>query len=867
MAAALLSGCAQRAHSEPPASSTFVKKVQTESTEVTEPEPVAGETFYHSRQIALVPPELPEHAGEKTVYQSVSEPAIVGNRVLVPIYYSFGDTPWGADTVNENIWAIYDLDGKCVGRLGVDGIPQDACFTEDSNGNIVAAYTRYDEVDECWDLSAYLVRFDTQGNVITEPKLIMRGDECSTVGVATSSQFGTIVAMNNFLLQLDQNWEILKGTHLDTTKVVRGILEEDGAYYLQVIIRSDTIAETGTLHRILISDNGLFYTEPVQKNADSLSGMKLYQNDSRLYSATRNALGKLDLTTGEFSRLLDWNQTDIDRSVLLYGVIKVISEGELSQTVTMLPKQDQSPLGSHAAVQPSEAPDVDDPQIAVPDAPRDADTEQEDYIEETSVSQTSSSEDVSETSATVPDDSKTEICIASVRATNNGSEAYLVKVEPSSQNPHADQDVIWVGGVGITDSVLMKSIADYNRNTSNDLWIKVYDYADFRYNEFYSESDIYEKKALENLVTQVESGTGPDVIFYKGDTGILDNSRNLTDLNAYIDGASGIDRSKYFDSAFRAFETNGKLYQIPLEFQVSALIGNRTYVDGKTEMNYHDFSSSSAFMTDEVQVFKGFSTDMLLNMLVEGETATWINYAENKVSIDHNSLIELLELLRFSVYNNGCSYYGENEPTEQALDPFAFDCIGYVYSGQAAFCPGSVNSLSDYAMCDILYDNSAWYGYPGSSGCTPIIDAPITAGIAAYSTQKENAWEVIKYLLDTNAQRMLGSLGSYEDHSRNAIPVNIEAFRDTSQLDDLSSPVFVYVYGIDGDTYQLQLDDGKTMLDRYEEMLKQPFRRYIRDENVLAIVRDVASRYLASEITVTEAADEIERRIKTLIEG
>ncbi|MBR6255231.1 MAG: hypothetical protein IKR22_07385, partial [Clostridiales bacterium] len=154
-----------------------------------------------------------------------------------------------------------------------------------------------------------------------------------------------------------------------------------------------------------------------------------------------------------------------------------------------------------------------------------------------------------------------------------------------------------------------------------------------------------------------------------------------------------------------------------------------------------------------------------------------------------------------------------------------------------------------------------------SSGCTPIIDAPITAGIAAYSTQKENAWEVIKYLLDTNAQRMLGSQGSYEAHSRNAIPVNIEAFRDTSQLDDLSSPVFIYVYGIDGDTYQLQLDDGKTMLDRYEEMLKQPFRRYIRDENVLAIVRDVASRYLASEITVTEAADEIERRIKTLIEG
>ncbi|MBR5937486.1 MAG: hypothetical protein IKZ90_04355 [Clostridiales bacterium] len=72
----------------------------------------------------------------------------------------------------------------------------------------------------------------------------------------------------------------------------------------------------------------------------------------------------------------------------------------------------------------------------------------------------------------------------------------------------------------------------------------------------------------------MKSGTGPDVILNCASVSGFNSDKVLVDLNPYMDGANGIDRSKYFDNIFRAFETNGKLYQLPLVVLLCGLAGN-----------------------------------------------------------------------------------------------------------------------------------------------------------------------------------------------------------------------------------------------------------------------------------------------------
>jgi ABC-type thiamine transport system substrate-binding protein len=105
-----------------------------------------------------------------------------------------------------------------------------------------------------------------------------------------------------------------------------------------------------------------------------------------------------------------------------------------------------------------------------------------------------------------------------------------------------------------------------------------------------------------------------------------------------------------------------------------------------------------------------------------------------------------------------------------------------LFSGAVKFCPAWMNSLSEYSYKEILPGELSWYGYPGSAGCTPLISSTRVAGITYYSTQKDKAWEVIKYMLSEDIQYTISFEnnmdGPYTDlYTSDIIPVNVAAFR------------------------------------------------------------------------------------------
>lgn len=877
MAAALLSGCAHRAPTEP--TTTVSHEQQTKPTETVvakgaEDDKPAAEPFYVSEDIILTPPEVKDPQERAIASASCRNPMFVGNRIITEVYIVFKDTLPDTDepAPTDYYWAIFDLEGQYVGRIQNETIGLRPGFTMDEQGNIVVAFVNFNENNQdC----LFIQKFDLSGAPISEEKKIFtaRIGALPYPDLICTDDLGTVIACGSVLIQLDKNDEILCKEEFDSTTQFAGFLEENGQYYLQKLspMQNDEGTVCFSLSALSLDNAGFLQHEEIDRNAETLLGMRVYQTESGVYCATRNAFGKLNIADGTFSTMFDWNQTDIDRSYLFESQVKVLSEGELSQPLLILPDRG-------AEVEPQPIPSEDPPAEQSEQEVFDTDV----YSEGTSVS----AQDVTgpessssmETTASKPDtttvddpsgEKKTSILIVSPSYTLSGAETHLMKVEMADENPHAGQDVVWIGGIEITDSHLMKSITSFNKDASKDIWVKVYDYSDFGVS---LTGDV--TKAQDAMMAQINSGVGPDIIIGSNRLLSLDNSRVLTNLNGYIDGPSGINREEYFDSAFRAFELDGKLYRIPLEFQTYAMLGSKEAANGKTDINYTDYINMRLSQGPDSQIINYRYTDEIMTMFIEGELSTWIDYANNKVQINKTALENMFSLMKLEAEANGDgSSFVRPSPRINEFDfyysdilyePFAFAGVTDLYTHEAAFCLASMNTLSEFAYKEMIPGEFSWYGYPGSKGCTPLITSRNTAGITSYSTQKDNAWEVIKYMLSEDMQYTAGIPSAI--YPIDIIPVNVAAFRKLNKESTEKNVILSMVDTKSEGVVEVSLDHSDRFLDEYEAFLKKPLRRLIFDPKAVATVRMCFGRIISGELSIPEAVDTVEKELKSIIE-
>lgn len=859
LAVALLSGCAYRVKTET-GQDDANNSLKAEADVVTEGGTLEEQVFYDAEVIPLMVPQTYNGTIYNLFYTETSTPVFLDKWIIVPMcrYYTDAEAEqssiWGPNLeMLEQTYAIYDLAGNYISSLAQQSQVMDKpFFVEDESGNIIAIYSYlnaeyYEDETVYSEYGVCAMRFSpSDGGLLEGPISLCESVSSPLTGVIATDGSRIVFSTEHEIVEADLNGEVYGYFELESGSICVGLWKEDGQGYTE-LISSSSGEETGVLLSFEYTQDGGFSLNVNGKITDNLAGMKIFQNRDGLYAATSNALGKLDLKSGQFSRLLDWNQTDVDRSMLVNGNVRVLQEGELSQTTTVLPYVDGG------VEQPEEAPAYDvnsEPVVAQASEPGNATKE------------TTDSE-----SATV----QTRLLIATTMHGESGDVPCLVKLVPADTNPHAGQNVVWVGGVGISTSPIMSLIAKFNQSGIYNTWVKVYDYADFSsYDNELEEAEAYEA-ALENMAAQVRSGVGPDIILGAGESGIFDNGTCLTDLNGYVDSLRGIERSRYFDTVFRAFETNGKLYQIPLAFTVYAVLGNRYFTDGKEEMNYSDYTSARAFIPDSVSLMSYYPTDILLALFTKAETATWIDYENGTAYADRQSLINMLEMLRVNSFDAGVFSY---EGITNLYQPNTVESIDWMYNGYSAFAPGRIDTISDYALFRILGDQLSWYAFPGSEGCTSVVQADLTCGIASGSTQKEQAWEVIRYLLSEDVQKEIGKMksfaGLYQSTFESRIPVHIDAFEKLSAESIPSDGKMITLipdyYG-EGNYVKVDLGSFDTAKTSFYVMMAMPQRRYISDIRVIEMVRDIAELYINGEITVAEAADTIQHNLAEIAAG
>ena len=349
-----------------------------------------------------------------------------------------------------------------------------------------------------------------------------------------------------------------------------------------------------------------------------------------------------------------------------------------------------------------------------------------------------------------------------------------------------------------------EAIIEFNR-TSEDCYIV----ADNRYIE-----DKYDSRylATDSMQRDISSGYGPDILIGFGETVQLNRPDMLVDLNGYIDGGSGIDRTGYFNNIFKAFETNGELYQMPLDVSIYGL-----RIDDQIEP---DTASGKGFTVDEyIQFIRTVNADPLL---VINDRVLFTNLLFNNMSgYDNETMCDILAYIK--------------EAPRSGLSAYSRD-TGIVFIKDRIDLVSSCAQGEDWKI----------YGFPSADGCGPAMMIFDSIGISSSSEYKDEAWDFIKICL------------GYDNQCRiNTIPVNRTAF------DHYINQEF-YMYDDSDRAYPVSLSPSQALL--FKDLVESIDHCIVEDSEVQVIVDEEVQGYFEGDRSADDCVRIIESRVQLLID-
>ena len=759
-------------------SASETEKTVVEST----PEP-----FYQATELKLetqIPDDRPYF------YKNVSVPVFVGDYLIFQEerYFSVDqdeDDFFGDGQVLDSSIFVFNLQGN---QLGVIKAPEywasmkDRRFCTDLENNVVMCLATESDRGNTIRISVY------------EPNGTMRQDttfqdpwSSNLVGISVNEAGDYIVVTSSSVYRVDKEGLDVEPIDFPQGEICIGAFEQNGTYY------SERMAMQGSVDEYVCKLSGLTPDENVSgdRNAKNLMGMKVFQNNHDVYAMTKNKLGHLDLASGEFSQILDWNQTDIDRSLITGGNVKVNSDGTKAQPIVLMEYSDKE-LAKQEKELRRNSPGQEDAKTHTEEGRQYAD-----------------------------------IYVATIRDNDKGGDPVLLRFTKSDTNPSLGKKILWLGGVDLTNGGVSRFVSEYNAREESAAWIKLTDYSDF--DTPYDFMKIKKEEVVSQLYKQMLSGVGPDMLFGFADSQVFDRSELLVDLNPYLDGIHGIDRTQYFDNVLQSFCTDGKLYQVPLAFSVHGLFANMDNLEGKENLTLPEILALSKELPEEKSISIPIAPEVFERLYVNNTISEAVNYPESKVNYTSEDILALLEWMEY-MQNSDYSYYSQG-------DVFDTRYLLASYWDEILFATAEISSFQQWAD---LFSNSMtakMWGYPLKSESGYTAQSAYSIGLASYCGFKEEAWDFISYLLSQEVQTELGKESKEIFGATVPIPLNEKAFNEMCLFEIEARKLW---YPKQENEQPVLNDDPYGMNDEgignFTKLIRGISRRYINDAEVNDII-------------------------------
>ena len=446
--------------------------------------------------------------------------------------------------------------------------------------------------------------------------------------------------------------------------------------------------------------------------------------------------------------------------------------------------------------------------------------------------------------------SEGEICFleSSYDADKDETKTFVTHFKRAASNPHAGKTLLHLSAYGLYDSSLIDLLIDYNIRPDGKARVMTYDMSDD------VDASIPGNAANADMAYKVflemRSGTGPDLLMNFTDFGEFENEEVLCDLNPYIDGSSGIQRSEYYDNIFRAFETDGKLFQMPLVVQGWGIMGNSDICGQRYGWTYADFLSMCGDLPDGSTAFFDITAEDLMVDILSSDISYYVDYSSGEAKFDSQEFKDLLQIAKQCEVSRSRQSFGDDYETDPALDGLSaksWVMLPYLLDG--------ADNVARYKR--VNYGRLSFMGFPSVSGSGFGAMANMSVGISSFSEHKEEAWDFVMYLLEKDSLVDLG--GSY------GIPVSREALDEKTKTQ---------VAALEKQNQETPDDPALGPKDSIEDsdintyfaLVEHIDRKIANYPAIMNVVKEEAAAYFADQRSVDDVASIIQNRVMLILQ-
>lgn len=286
--------------------------------------------------------------------------------------------------------------------------------------------------------------------------------------------------------------------------------------------------------------------------------------------------------------------------------------------------------------------------------------------------------------------------------------------------------------------------------------------------EYHIQEQLYESS--DNLSVDIYAGKSIDLLYLGDwiDPSPLYGKELLCDLYGFIDNDTEVSRSDYVESVLTALEVNGRLYQMPHDFNVESAVMKAKFWDGSEDMSFEHIIELAE--KNGCKVPFDFSLDSY--GFIPYITSQYIDYSKGECSFNDGRFEEFLEFIQ--QYVNVLADMDREEIYQMFID----DEMLLMDSGFASFIQ------LDYLESDVG-EELKFVGYPSETPNYHIAVPSTSFAIFSQSKKQEGAFEFIKYCASYRA-----NISEDDRLQGGAIPINkaalekhAEAHMETSHYD------------------------------------------------------------------------------------
>ena len=439
----------------------------------------------------------------------------------------------------------------------------------------------------------------------------------------------------------------------------------------------------------------------------------------------------------------------------------------------------------------------------------------------------------------------------------------IYTLEKADKNPNAGKTVITVASLNDGLSYAEAEALKIFNEQSGDYFARLILYGQSKYSSDSKKTDVdnvdrqrYSAMAMVsgNLILDIRSGTGPDVILGASQSVDLLNDSYLMDLTPYLE-SKRFDSSVYYSRIIEAAKIEGKTYYIPTAFTVTGIATDGSSIDnGRNGFTYDQYVSFVKQNLNGVEPVTYKSSRLhFLNLCVQNNYSGWLT--DGKIDFNREEFREIASFFRENI--------PEGKIEEQNMWIYGDD--KQEYAG-ATFIEDLYN-ISMLAGADYYGDKIRFMGLPSADGRGPSAKVYDSFSITEGSPVEDGAYAFLDILLSEDVQ----------NNWIGVIPVNRAAavYRcELMKADNLIgykrtisfTPDLIEV-SYQEDLRRQGLFDPATKLDEiYLEMLDNVDSIMIPDNSVLMIVSEEIPPYFVGQKDIDSVISVINSRTQVVFD-